>query len=361
MDNQNQNPNGNPYGNTNGSPYGNPNGSPYGNPNGSPYGNPNGNPYGNPNGSPYGNPNGSPYGNPYGNPNGGPYGNPYGAPYPVPGYPLSNAELRRVARQALSGHYGTMIGITLLLSLFSMVISSLFNFIGNQLFLMCAITFETDSEVLRYGISFVLSFVSSLLSCLFTVGSAKAFIQLLYGQPVHVSMLFHGFKSHPDRIMLSNMPLILITLVLSIPATIYSEMYLTYVEQYLEAIENMGMFFTPNDLPVMSSAMMLMALLSTAASVGVIFATLHFAMINYLLVEMEDTSPKDIIRTGLAMMKGHKGRYFGLTLSFLGWMLLGIITCGIGLIWVMPYRQATIAAFYLDTKRVQHQRQQAGF
>ena len=325
MDNQNPNSNGNPYGNSGGNPYGNP------------YGNPNGNPYGNT------------------------YGNPYGAPYPMPGYPLSNADLKQIAKRSLTGHYGTMIGISLLLSLFSMVITYLFNFIGNQLFLMCAVTFETDSEILRYGISFVLSFISSLISCLFTVGNAKAFIQLLYGQPVHVSMLFYGFKNHPDRVMLSNIPLILITLILSVPATIYSEMYLEYAYEYLDAIENMGTVFTPETLPVMHSSMMLMALLSMAASVALIFVTLHFAMINYLLVEMEDTSPKDIIRTGFAMMKGHKGRYFGLIVSFIGWTLLGIFTCGIGLIWVVPYQQATFAAFYLDLKRVHQQRQQAEY
>ena len=357
----NGNPNGNPYGNPNGNPYGNPNGNPYGNPNGNPYGNPYGNPNGNPYGNPYGNPNGNPYGNPNGNPYGGPYRNPYGAPYPMPGYPLSNTDLKRIARQALSGHYGTMIGITLLLYLFSLGLSYLFGFIGNQLFLMCSVTFETDSEILRYGISFVLSFISSLLSCLFTVGSAKAFIQLLYGQPVHVSMLFHGFRHHPDRVMVSNMPLILITLVCSIPMSIYSNMYLNYANEYLEAINNMGPYLTPDSMPVMSPVLMLMALLSMAASIGMLFASLPFAMVNYLLVEMEDTSSKDIIRTSFAMMKGHKMRYFGLTISFLGWIFLGIFTCGIGLIWVMPYMQATIASFYLDTKRVRQQRQQAGY
>lgn len=309
------------------------------------------------------NANENPYGNPYGSPNGNPYGNPYGAPYGNPyggaPYSLRNADLKRIARQALSGHFGTMIGISLLLSIFSMLISYVFSFIGTQLFLMCSVTFETDSAILRYGLTFVLNFFGSLLSCLFTVGSARAYIQLLYGQPVHVSMLFHGFKNHPDRIMLSNLPLILITLVLSIPSNVYTELYLNYATEYMETITNLGTTITPDALPPMSSTMLLWALAAMVTSILLLFVVLPFAMLDYLLVEMEDASPKDIIRTSFSMMKGRKLRYVGLTLSFLGWLFLGVCTCGIGLLWVMPYMEATLAAFYLDTKRIYQQTHQS--
>ena len=50
------------------------------------------------------------------------------------------------------------------------------------------------------------------------------------------------------------------------------------------------------------------------------------------------------------MMKGHKFDYFWLCLSFIGWLLLGILTVGIGYIWLIPYMQTTIGAFYDDVK-----------
>ena len=49
-------------------------------------------------------------------------------------------------------------------------------------------------------------------------------------------------------------------------------------------------------------------------------------------------------------MKGNKWRYFLLALSFLGWILLGILTLGIGFFWITPYIETTIAAFYNDIK-----------
>ena len=50
------------------------------------------------------------------------------------------------------------------------------------------------------------------------------------------------------------------------------------------------------------------------------------------------------------MMKGHKFDLFWLYLSFIGWILLSILTLGIGLLWLAPYMQTAMAAFYEDVK-----------
>ena len=50
------------------------------------------------------------------------------------------------------------------------------------------------------------------------------------------------------------------------------------------------------------------------------------------------------------MMKGHKFDLFYLYLSFIGWFILSILTCGVGFIWLIPYVQMSVAAFYEDLK-----------
>ena len=45
-------------------------------------------------------------------------------------------------------------------------------------------------------------------------------------------------------------------------------------------------------------------------------------------------------------MRGNRGNLFLLELSFIGWIFLGFLTLGIGLIWVVPYLQVTVACFY---------------
>ncbi len=50
------------------------------------------------------------------------------------------------------------------------------------------------------------------------------------------------------------------------------------------------------------------------------------------------------------MMKGHKWDLFVLDLSFIGWMLLCIVTLGIALIYVLPYMVVTQINFYDEVK-----------
>lgn len=46
-------------------------------------------------------------------------------------------------------------------------------------------------------------------------------------------------------------------------------------------------------------------------------------------------------------MTGQKADLFILDLFFLGWIILGLICCGIGILFVLPYPQATKAEVYL--------------
>ena len=49
-------------------------------------------------------------------------------------------------------------------------------------------------------------------------------------------------------------------------------------------------------------------------------------------------------------MVGYKGKAFLLGLSFIGWILLSILTFGIGLLFLEPYMSAAYAELYLDVK-----------
>ena len=51
------------------------------------------------------------------------------------------------------------------------------------------------------------------------------------------------------------------------------------------------------------------------------------------------------------MMQGHKAKLFWLDLSFIGWVLLCLLTCGVGFLFLLPYTSTARAAFYLDLKR----------
>lgn len=75
-----------------------------------------------------------------------------------------------------------------------------------------------------------------------------------------------------------------------------------------------------------------------------------YAMTPYILVDYPELSANQAINLSRKMMKGHKFDYFWLCLSFLGWILVGILTLGIGYLWLIPYITTASAAFYQDVK-----------
>jgi uncharacterized membrane protein len=79
-----------------------------------------------------------------------------------------------------------------------------------------------------------------------------------------------------------------------------------------------------------------------------IVAAYRYALAPYLLAQNPEMSGIDAVQESKELMRGHKWRLFCLDLSFIGWWLLCILTLGIGLLWLNPYRYAARAAFYLD-------------
>lgn len=75
-----------------------------------------------------------------------------------------------------------------------------------------------------------------------------------------------------------------------------------------------------------------------------------YAMTPYILEDNPELSAWDASTRSREMMRGHKFDLFYLYLSFIGWWILSIMTCGIGFIWLVPYMQTAEVAFYNDIK-----------
>ena len=75
-----------------------------------------------------------------------------------------------------------------------------------------------------------------------------------------------------------------------------------------------------------------------------------YAMANYISLDHPEYTPNNCIDYSQDMMDGHKMELFLLDLSFIGWILLGILSFGIGMLWVTPYLQTSHAVFYEKIK-----------
>ena len=79
-----------------------------------------------------------------------------------------------------------------------------------------------------------------------------------------------------------------------------------------------------------------------------IYKAYEYRMIPYLLSDCPDMSRKDAFRISKEMMKGNKMDALFLDLSFIGWILLTIPTCGLlAIFYVQPYIAATDAELFI--------------
>ena len=75
-----------------------------------------------------------------------------------------------------------------------------------------------------------------------------------------------------------------------------------------------------------------------------------YAMAYYIKIDNPNMSANDAITESRKMMKGHKARLFLLDLSFIGWIIVGVLALGIGVLWVEAYMQTTRVHFYEELK-----------
>lgn len=71
-----------------------------------------------------------------------------------------------------------------------------------------------------------------------------------------------------------------------------------------------------------------------------------YRLAYFVMLDNPEMSANECITESRRLMDGYKMQAFLLDLSFIGWLLLGSLACGIGVLFVEPYMQAAHAAFY---------------
>ena len=85
-----------------------------------------------------------------------------------------------------------------------------------------------------------------------------------------------------------------------------------------------------------------------------IIASYSYAMTGYILADHPELTASEAIERSKEMMSGNRFRLFCLHFSFIGWAILCAFTFGIGNLWLNPYRQAAVAAFYREVSGTEH-------
>lgn len=162
-------------------------------------------------------------------------------------------------------------------------------------------------------------------------------------EAVTVRTLFGFFSRHYFKGVLLRLLRTLITHLTALPLLVGTVISALYVRSVLLISPTMGAFLTATFIAgTIVSACSLVTILITLP----VFYMYTFA--PFIMSEYPEISAIEAMRNSRHLTKGHKWKLFCLDMSFIGWILLGALACGIGLIFVFPYLQTARALFYHD-------------
>lgn len=81
-----------------------------------------------------------------------------------------------------------------------------------------------------------------------------------------------------------------------------------------------------------------------------IMKAFSYALTPYIIMDEPELTARQAITRSCEIMEGRRWKLFCLYLSFIGWGILSLLTFGIGFLWLAPYMNASIAAFYEDAR-----------
>lgn len=230
-------------------------------------------------------------------------------------------ELKRYAKQAMSGKYGTLIlafVVVQALALISSMLSSAL-FPGE----------ETLDLVLGYAFTFILTLLINVISA----GLNYMYLNIARGKAYSLNDLIYFYKHHPDRVIVATFFLAVLNLLTMLPYTIYGNMNTPAEGASLEA-----------QITWMYTSIFLML-------VGMIvyqILSIPLEMTYYILADRPELKGTDALKESIEMMQGNFGRYLMLKISFIPLMFLSVFTFYIALLWVLPYMIMTETMFYRD-------------
>lgn len=225
-------------------------------------------------------------------------------------------ELKRIARGNLQGNFLGLIRALVFCDLIVSLIETPFSMMTNDIFL-------SPTNLIYYGAMLLITIASVVL----TVGQYCLHLRIARDGKIHLSELFYPLRYDANRLIITEAVLSVIRLIGLAPiigAIVIINFYEGF-EMYLIA-----------------------AGLAVIGCVLTIFIEVSVGLIYFVLIDNEELGSIACIKKALNLVKGYKGRFFYLYTSFVGILLLTLLTFGLALLWIQPYMMQTLTLFYMD-------------
>lgn len=224
-------------------------------------------------------------------------------------------DLKLDARILMEGKYSFLALVTLMMAFFDLGLNYLLEY-----------AFPTADSLFSTILYLVCTVLCNVVYYLLFAGMIRLFLNLCRHRPFLIKDLFSVFSDHPE-------PVALYSVLQFILQTAFSYSFGWCISSFSNN--------SPKDRILPFIALILSA-------VVVVWIQLSLSLVLFLYCDSPWKSVVQLIRESWSLMQGNKGRMFYLYLSFIGMLLLSVISLGIGLLFVRPYLYTVQALFYLD-------------
>lgn len=235
---------------------------------------------------------------------------------------MTSSQLKTRAKDLLEGRFGSAVLIIFL----GGIITATLNMISNSFVSLLLLGLDL-SPVAVVILSLSVSALVSLFTNIFSAGYALFFLNIACKRSCDVGCLFYGFREQFGKCMSLSAFFTIVSFVLFLPCQICN-----------------GMFGQTKETGWMMAALLFGSIALTASTIF----SLVFSQCYFLLLDFPDYTAKQLLQSSARIMRGHKGHLFYLQVSFIPLILLAVLTCGIGILWLSPYIQMTYTCFFLD-------------
>ena len=224
---------------------------------------------------------------------------------------MTSSELRRVARENLSGNWGISVGVALVAAILGGTIAGF----GSN------VNFNINEDTIRNLPPF---FWTVLLPVVYVAG-LLGIVSFIIGGVVELGYAKFLLKQHDKKELQ------------------FSDLFSQF--------DRFGTGFAQQFLRILYTTLWTLLFIIPG-----IVKSLSYAMTPFILEDHPEMTASEAIKASMKLMDGHKMDLFILGLSFIGWSLLACLTMGIGYLFLTPYINAAYAAFY---RNISGQRQEA--
>ena len=227
----------------------------------------------------------------------------------------TSAELKALAKESLLGKYGVAVSATLLYALITYITTEF-----SSVFLLVPGTAGT----IMYYLS---TLVITVFTGIFAYGFQFVFMKISCNMPAKMGDIYCGFRGPVKEIFKVQLYRSLISYIACIPLYVFNA--LVSAEQLINYIGIYALLF---GLGIFAQFMVM----------------LLYNQAFYIMLDFPNYDAKKALAFSRKLMKGNKGRFTYLLVSFIPLFILGMLSCCVGFLWIVPYMQATLTQFYLD-------------